>query len=138
LIAIVGGVIFRRVEADQQRRHWFRDQLRLAAEQFLADAAKHLALSRDRMQGDIHDTSAAHKQLFGALAIDIARLQLVAEKPVFESADKVATKLVAALEAANNVTGAHDTEHLKAALEGSLDAFGDTREFAELVKRHLN
>lgn len=137
LIAIVGGIIFRRVEAAEVRRHWFRDQLRLAAEQFLGHAYQHLAISRDRLRGDIPDASEPSTRLFEALAIDIARLQLVAPQSVYQDADKVTAKLAEAVKAAQKVESAGDNDETKTALAASVEAFGEMRDFAEEVKRHL-
>jgi hypothetical protein len=141
LIAIVGGVIFRRVEADHQRRHWFRDQLRLASEQFLSDASKYLGLVRDRLRGELMNADAdrALKEPQDALAIDIARLQLVAEQSVFDAANDVANKLSAAFKAAKKVP-LGEVLGLEAAdgFDASVEAFGEMRRFAEVMKRHLN
>ena len=140
LIAIVGGLIFRRVEADQQRRHWFRDQLRLASEQFLSDASKYLGVVRDRLRGELRDADAdrALKEHADALAIDVARLQLVAEQSVFDEANKVADKLSAAFKAAKKVP-LGEVLGLEAAeaFDASVEAFGEMRRFAEIVKRNL-
>src|SRR6266851_9219104 len=100
LSAIAGGVIFRVLEATNEQRHWFRDQMREAAERFLTDAQRHLDISWLKIIGELPDASQAIQQPTSALEMDISRLQLVAPRPVSDVALDVHKKLRLAFNAA--------------------------------------
>jgi hypothetical protein len=102
LIAIAGGVIFRTLEASNQRRHWFRDQVRISAEQFLADAGEYLRISSARLAGS-QPTPGSVESVETAIRIDMTRLQLVAPESVLVAAKDVTTGVEEALKAAKSV-----------------------------------
>jgi len=148
LIAIIGGVIVRRLEADQDRRHWVRDQLRMAAEQFLTDAAQHLKVSDVRMSREEGSATVAamkaRNERDEALALDMSRLQLVAPKSVCDKADEVMQKLgeafIAALYAPDPVSEHTAEQEIKwgEAIAAYRAARAEIKDFAEVVKRHLS
>lgn len=92
LIAIAGGVVFRMLEASHQRRQWLRDQLRSAAEQFVADAnAFHRAavIWADSEEEVFARAWSGADERLDALRLDVARLRLVAPQLVSDGADLV-------------------------------------------------
>jgi len=138
LIAIVGGVIFRALEASQQRRHWFRDQLREAAERFLTDAQRFLDVVWEKMIGELPDGSVAIRRPSADLEMDVSRLQLVAPKVVSDMAVDVFKKLKAAFDAAQ-MAGSPLAEERWAKANTAADiATKQMTAFADLVRSHLN
>src|SRR6266851_3573753 len=110
LSAIAGGVIFRVLEATNEQRHWFRDQMREAAERFLTDAQRHL---------------------------DISRLQLVAPRPVSDVALDVHKKLRLAFNAAQMASNPFEKERWEAANAAAESASKRMADFADLVQKDL-
>jgi hypothetical protein len=108
LIAIGGGVAFRVLEASNQRQHWFRDQMREAAERFLTDAQKHLDITWLKIIGELPDGSEAIRPPTSALEMDISRLQLVAPRPVNDVAADIFKKLRVAFNAAQMASSPFD------------------------------
>ncbi len=98
LLAVAAGLLYRVIEARNQSRHWFRDQLRMAAEKFLGDAEAYLSTSVDWMAGS-SPISGRLQNLDMALAIDMSRLKFVASKSVLEAASDVSTRVKAAYQA---------------------------------------
>jgi len=138
LIAIVGGVIFRRVEASNERRHWFREQLRDAAERFLTDAQRFLDVVWEKMVGDLPDASVAIRRPSGDLEMDVSRLQLVAPKVVSDMAIDVFKKLKAAFDAAQMAAHPLEQEKWAKANDAAEAATNQMTAFADLVHRHLD
>jgi len=101
LLAIVGGLLFRSMEATHQQRAWFRDRLREAAEQFLAEAEEHLRTSGYVLGGNT-PTSGHVENVEMRLAVDISRLRFVAPESVLKAANEVTTKVKAALKVAKS------------------------------------
>lgn len=135
LIAIVGGVIFRALEADHVRKQWLNDQLRQAAEQYLADINRHLDISWHRMVGEIPDGSQVIRPVTSAINIDLARLQLVAPRNVFELARLLWTKVRAAFDAAQMAGNPFDQERWKKADSALAEAGDEAIRFTDVVRR---
>jgi hypothetical protein len=137
LIAIGGGVAFRVLEASNQRQHWFRDQMREAAERFLTDAQKHLDITWLNIIGELPDGSEAIRPPTSALEMDISRLQLVAPRPVNDVAADVFKKLRVAFNAAQMASSPFDEPRWTAANEAAEGASKRMADFADLVQQHL-
>jgi hypothetical protein len=145
LIAIAGGVIFRVVEARQQRHHWFRDQLRMGAEQFLAHATQFLRVTADRaLSHDIATFDAAmtaNMERDEALAIDISRLELIAPQTVCTTADGVMKKLNEAFSEANKIRpegrGPERQAQEDKAAAASRAAYAEIDSFVQVAKLSL-
>jgi len=146
LLAIVGGLLFRSMEATHQQRAWFRDRLREAAEQFLAEAEEHLRTSGYVLGGNT-PTSGHVENVEMRLAVDISRLRFVAPESVLKAANEVTTKVKAALKVAKSgqkswgPTLEGDEEKQKAAkmvAEAAInEANLELRRFVDLVKGEL-
>jgi hypothetical protein len=137
LLALAAGLVFRAAEARQQRRHWFRDQLREAAERFLTDAQRFLDVVWEKMIGELPDGSVAIRRPSGDLEMDVSRLQLVAPKIVSDMAVDVFKKLKAAFDAAQKAGSPFEQEDWAKANAAAETATKQMTAFADLVRRHL-
>ncbi|SRR6266851_7044605 len=137
LSAIAGGVIFRVLEATNEQRHWFRDQMREAAERFLTDAQRHLDVSWLKIIGELPDASQAIRPPTSALEMDISRLQLVAPRPVSDMAADAFKELKAAFDAAQMASSPLEQERWAAANAAAETASKRLEDFADLVQKDL-
>jgi hypothetical protein len=144
LVAIAGGLIFRVLEARQQRDHWYRDQLSIAAAQFLADATQYLKVCTDRSVCDIGaELIAALTAIEGAdlaLNLDLSRLQLAAPTRIYVKADHVAERLRKTFSEANRIEagkGMTSNPQFMKAVEASAAARDEIDGFVQMVKVNL-
>jgi hypothetical protein len=138
LIAIVGGIAYRMYEATQQRRHWFRDHLREAAEGFLTDAQRFLDVVWEKLVGDLPDASEAIRPSIAAIEVDLSRVRLVAPPAVAESAADALKKLRIAFDKAQHARHPLDIDRWNAASAAAKEASDSLTDFAARVRRHLD